>query len=396
VDSVAERQRHAQFLFLERHRRRLVSEARRVTSRSRRYEDLCLAAEIARSQHRCLAEATDSYRAGSRVEESMLATTDLRLLRLVDLRLLRLDGSLRSTRRRLSAAARRRAEANARARFEPIANQLRQQLGSSPAVGSGPWPTSKPEPDARATRCTAITRRGTRCRNPSTSDGLCDLHAALQARPAADARDRLKARISPPRVGRRKPGIGHREPPLSRPRRRRPIVGPPRLPGLPRVRPVVAWAITAPVAVAAAAALIWTGLSSRDRAAPVDSVVGNGETALRPTVRPVEHRAPSHRPPSGANDDRSSTTDGGRKETQTGDVSGVEPPSGTTGTTTELVAVEPAPATSPPADSPEPPAADPGQEPSGDEPVDRSPPSGGGAAQSGVREELVQTMLGTP
>jgi hypothetical protein len=389
VDSVAERKRHAQYLLLERHRGELVSGERRITPRGRRYEDLCLAAQIAWSQHRCLTEATDSYRAGSRVEESMLATTDLRLLRLVDLRLLRLDDSLRSTRRRLSAAARRRAEANARARFEAIANQLTQQLGSSPPVRSGPWPTSKPEPGGRARRCTAITQRGTRCRNPGVSDGLCDLHAALRARPVADAHDRLKARLSGPRVGRR-------EPPLRRARRRRPIVRAPRLPGLPRVRPVVAWAITAPVGVAAAAALIWTGLSSRDTAAPVDSVVGNGETALRPTAPPVEHRARSHRPPSGANDDRSSTTDGGRKETQTGDVSGVEPTSGTTGTTTELVAVEPAPATSPPADSPEPPATDPGQRPSGDQPVGRSPPSGGGGAQSGVREELVQTMLDTP
>jgi hypothetical protein len=148
--------------WLELHRRQAIrdSDSRR---RSRRYEELCLAAAIARLERhlRVAEEVTDSEGIRRWVEDVLADRSAER------------DLSPRDA-AWLSSRARRRANASARRRFEAITTEVISELERAELsrIPQG-VPAAQPE------RCTALTRRGTRCKNPAERHGLCGLHARL-------------------------------------------------------------------------------------------------------------------------------------------------------------------------------------------------------------------------
>jgi hypothetical protein len=150
---------------LERHRRRSVREG---TSRrpSRRYEERYVAAAIARLERhlRVAEEVTDSEGIRRWVEDVVADRSAERDLSPEDAAW-------------LSARARRRANVRARRRFEALASEVIAELERV-----APSQIRDPEPEARPARCTALTRRGTRCKNAAEKDGLCGLHARLARR----------------------------------------------------------------------------------------------------------------------------------------------------------------------------------------------------------------------
>jgi hypothetical protein len=200
-------------LLLARQRHKLAFRPGRVVRASRRFENLWLATEVCRLQRQCLTDSADSKPAGSRVVED-------RLLAWVEMDLERQATALERARRRLSSAARRRAEARARERFEVIAANVAAEVGAneiSPMKISSPHaavdePTPRPvlqpvlklvpppaeqEPIAEqelkpalateSRRCTAVTKRGTRCKIRTKGGGLCGFHALAAANPVPTA-----------------------------------------------------------------------------------------------------------------------------------------------------------------------------------------------------------------
>jgi hypothetical protein len=263
----------------------------------------------------------------------------------------------------LSPRARRRAVARARERFEPIAAEVMAALAEPP-----------PEAETQLGRCTAATRRGTRCKNPAETNGLCRLHARFAADPALDP--------APQQTATAQRASGERAANRHAPR---------------EAVDEAAWAVAALVLLASVLAWIGVPLGTD---APVGSRVVIG-TAAAGSATPLEPgttarlqptsagdrlaRAPGHRARSGDRDD-------GRGE-DASDGESTEPAAGTTstgsGTSAALVSSEPA-APSTPAPSPT----------SGDG-ANRAGPSepsraGGTGQAAAVRGDLVDEMLDLP
>jgi hypothetical protein len=155
-------------VLLEQRRRQSVrdSSSRRP---SRRYEELCLAAAIARlERHLRVAEEVTDWEGVHYWVEDLLA--DRRAQR--DLS----PGDAVW----LSARARRRANARARRRFEAIATEVLAELERGQLAE-----LAQVEPEVEPARCIALTRRGTRCKNRAEADGLCGLHSQLAAQDVA-------------------------------------------------------------------------------------------------------------------------------------------------------------------------------------------------------------------
>jgi hypothetical protein len=190
------------FLLLEAHRpASAVALTPRGWRRARRYENLLLAAAVTKLQRDCLALTDETEwlgRGGRRT-----------LLQGVWLTLRRVGPELEGAGRRLSPRACRRAEARARVRFESICQAVSHELRRAGEL------TEATEPG----RCTATTRRGTRCAHPSRADGLCAVHhrRATATAPTAIASSAAIAR----RMERTATALASPTPPVQRPRSRR-------------------------------------------------------------------------------------------------------------------------------------------------------------------------------
>jgi hypothetical protein len=260
-DDQEARARRTALLCFERRRSQLTAELRRPLTRPklprRRYEDLRLAAALGTVESRCL---TGPGRAPAPVDECLIAGLALQLVSV--------EQSLDRMERWLSAGTRQRAETGAKRRFHAIADEVRAELVSQ-GLGEAPK-VAKAKPSAvEASRCTATTRKGARCKNRASADGLCGIHARL-AKTAPASSDRtlpvpatlpadVEAAPSPLTRLRALPGSlsGLRAPRLDLGGVRS------RVPSAPHARLAAgpAWALGSTVTLAAAAALIWSGLA---------------------------------------------------------------------------------------------------------------------------------------
>jgi hypothetical protein len=293
---------------LARRRTELVSDLGRLNSPGRRYENLCLATAIARTELRWLAALSETSRD---------AAVDRCLLRGIELELLRLESSLEKTRRWLVPSARERARARAAKRFQSITTEIRRDLQSraqAPPATARFAPVSEEAQEADPGRCTALTWRGAQCRNRASADALCQLHArmASPARPwpvgaalvptvvaeVEPGQARIRDRVRRPlpdwagaarRAGVKLGGIALPRPAISLRSLRRALRRPalarpaPARPARPHLNLFVGWA-AAPAALAAAFALVWTGLSSGDDAQLGPPLVASGAPATQAEV----------------------------------------------------------------------------------------------------------------
>jgi hypothetical protein len=344
-----------------------------------------VAAELDRLQHACLRRLTEGGR--SEVESVLLAEVEQEL-EVHEQASERLRG-------RLPEIVRRRAEARARKRFEAIVAAVMAEVGgevparmilgeSVPSEHSVPASTEEgspesereptPEPAAEPSRCTALIRPGTRCRNQAEEGGLCELHARIAAGPVpAPAPERTRDE-APPSRDRDSEGI-HAD---------------------------TAWAVGAFVLVAAV--LAWAGVPLGEDS-PVGSrvVVGTAAappaTAFESTALALLHEASSDdaRPSDGNAQARGRDT-GPAPETAD---AAVETPISTDVNLDTDVNVDASVPVAAPMPAPAPPAPDPSPAPDGgtdDGGAPGSPSLGGGGAgpASPVRGELVDEMLGRP
>jgi hypothetical protein len=353
--------------------------------RHRRYENLLVAAEVDRLQRECLSRMTRSEGGRSEVESVLLAEVEQKLER-----------HERASERLgwLPGALRRRAEARARKRFEAIVAAVMAEVGGEvparmilgqsapkkpsvrPSAQAGS-PESDPEPEfdpaAEPSRCTALTRRGTRCRNQAEEGGLCALHALIAAGPApSPAREptRHEAPLS---------GDGDSE----------------------GIHAAAAWAVAGFVLVAILASTSVPLGQNAPVGSPVvvDKVAAPPATAFGSTTLALLHGA-------GTDDARPSDGDAQARGRNTGRApESAEAAAGEAAIPTDVVVdadvnvdtsgpvVAPTPAPAPPAPDPRPTpdgSADHGGAP-------ESPSVGGGGGQaSRVRGELVDEMLGRP
>ena len=158
------------FLLLEAHRpASAIALTPKGWRRARRYENLLVAAAVTKLQRDCLALTDDSEWLGRGGKRALLQGVWLSLRRVAP----QLEGEAR----RLSAVARRKAEKRAGTRFDAICASVSAELRSAGEL------TTAPEPD----RCTATTRRGTRCAHPARADGLCAVHHRLATATAPTA-----------------------------------------------------------------------------------------------------------------------------------------------------------------------------------------------------------------
>jgi hypothetical protein len=294
-----------QVLFsLARRRTELVCDLGRLNSVGRRYEHLCLATAIGRTELRGWLAAS--------AETSRDATVDLCLIRGIELELLRLESRLEKTRRWLVPAAREKARARAAKRFQSITAEIRRELQSraqAPPAAARVATVSEEAQEADPGRCTALTRRGAQCRNRASGDALCRLHArmASPARPrpvgtalvptgvaeAEPGQARIRDRPRRPlpgwagaarRAGVKLGGIALPRPAISlrwlRGALRRPALA---HPARSHVNSSVGWAL-APAALAATFALVWTGLSGGDDAQLGPPAVTSGAPATQAEV----------------------------------------------------------------------------------------------------------------
>jgi hypothetical protein len=292
-----------QVLFsLTRRRTELVCDLGRLDSPGRRYENLCLATALGRTELRWLAALGESSRD---------ATVDRCLMRGIELELMRLESSLEKTRRWLVPSGRERARARAAKRFQSITTELRRELqarGQAPAAALRVATVSEAAQEADRGRCSALTRRGIQCRNRASAGALCQLHARM----ASPARPRpVGAALAPTGVTEAKPEPGQariRGRPLpgwaGAPRRAcvklggialpraaiwlRSLRGVLRRPALvrparPHLNSFAGWPAAA-AALAAAFALVWTGLSGGDDAQLGPPVVTKGAPATQAEV----------------------------------------------------------------------------------------------------------------
>jgi hypothetical protein len=157
-------------VLLEQRRRQSIrdSASRRP---SQRYEELCLAAAIARlERHLRVAEEVTDWEGVRYWVEDLLADRSA------------WRGRSSGDAAWLSARARRRANARARRRFEAMATEVLAELERRQQLSE----LAKVEPGTEPARCIALTRRGTRCKNRAETDGLCGLHSQLAAKGVAE------------------------------------------------------------------------------------------------------------------------------------------------------------------------------------------------------------------
>jgi hypothetical protein len=339
------------FLLLERYRRRL---ARGSLSKrpSRRYEELCLAAAVAGLERhlRVAEQVTDASGIRSWIEDALAEEW-------VGRDVLHRDVAW------LTSRARRRAVARARRRFEPIAAEVIAALAEPP-----------PEPATHLGRCTAVTRRGTRCKNRAETNGLCGLHARFAADPATDPASQEAATGQP----------ASNEPAANR--------HPPR-----EAVDAAAWAVAALVLLASVLAWIGVPLGTD---APVGSRVvvrtasARSATTLEPgTAARLQStsagdrlaRTSGRRSGDRGNGRRADASDGGRTESASGTSAGTGSDTSAAFVSSESAAAPPTPAPSPGADGA---ANRPG-------PTQPSRAEGTGQAAT-VRGDLVDEMLDLP
>jgi hypothetical protein len=293
-------------LSLGRRRTELVCDLDRLRSPGKRYENLCLATAIGRTERRWLTAA---------VQSSGDDSADRCLIRGIELELLRLESSLERTRRWLLPSARQKARARAARRFQSITAEIKRELQSQAQAAPEAARAATVAEAAREAdpgRCIALTQRGTRCRNRARADDLCELHARM-ASPAlpvarsvgaavvptgaaetgpsqAGLRDRMRSPLpgwigAARRAGVQLAGISLPRPaiPLRSLRGEVPRPALPR-PALPHVNSSVGWAVAAPVALAVAFALVWTGVSGDDDAELGPPVASTGAPTTQAEV----------------------------------------------------------------------------------------------------------------
>jgi hypothetical protein len=375
---------------LRRHHHPPVSRGSHSRRSLQRYENLLVAAELDRLQHACLRRLTEGGR--SEVESVLLAEVEQEL----EVH----ERASETLRGRLPEIVRRRAAARARKRFEAIVAAVMAEVGgevparmilgesvpSEPAVRASteegspeserePEPEPAAEPTAQPSRCTALIRPGTRCRNQAEEGGLCELHARIAAGP----------------VPAPAPEPTREEAPPSRDR------------DSERIHADTAWAVGAFVLVAAV--LAWTGVPLGEDS-PVGSrvVVGTAAappaTAFESTTLAVLHDASSDdaRPSDGNAQARRRGT---ARAPESGEDASVETAIQTDVNLDADVNVDSSAPVAAPMPAPTPPAPDPSPAPDGgtdDGGAHGSPSLGGGGAgqASPVRGELVDEMLGRP
>jgi hypothetical protein len=374
---------------LRRHHHQLVSRGSHSRRSLQRYENLLVAAELDRLQHACLRRLTEGGR--SEVESVLLAEVEQEL-EVHEQALERLRG-------RLPEIVRRRAEARARKRFEAIVAAVMAEVGgevparmilgesvpSEPSVRASteegspeserePKPEPAAEPVAEPSRCTALIRPGTRCRNQAAEGGLCELHARIAAAPVPAPAPEPTRDEAPPSRDRGSEGISAD----------------------------TAWAVGAFVLVAAI--LAWTGVPLGEDS-PVGSrvVVGTAAaapaTAFESTTLALLHEASS-------DDARPSNGNARARGRDTGPAPESADAAVETAIPTDVnldpdVNVDGSVPVAAPMPAPAPPAPDPSPAPDGGTDDGGAPGSpslgGGGAGQaSPVRGELVDEMLGRP
>jgi hypothetical protein len=389
-DRIDERTVMRLFHALERHRllqhdhHQSVARGSHSGRRHLRYENLLVAAEVDRLQRECLRHMTSSEGGRSEVESVLLAEVEKKLERheRASERLGWLPGVLR-----------RRAEERARKRFEAIINAVMAEVGgelpakmildqsvpkkpSGRASAQAGFPESDREPElepaVQPSRCTALTRRGTRCRNQAEEGGLCALHARIAAGPMP----------SPA------PEPTRDEAPLSRDR------------DSEGIHAATAWAVAGLVLVAV---LAWTSFPL-GQDAPVGSRVVVGKvaapaaTAFESTTLALLHAASTEDGRPGDGDAEARGPDTGRPSENPEDAAGetVIPTEVVVDAGVNVDTGGPVVAPTAPAPS----APDPGPTPDGgadDGGAPESPSLGGGGRQaSRVRGELVDEMLGRP
>jgi hypothetical protein len=372
---------------LRRHHHQLVSRGSHFRRPHQRYENLLVAAEVDRLQHECLRRVTGSEGGRFEVDSVLLAEVEQEL-EVHERASERLRGWL-------PEIVRRRAEARARKRFEGIVARVMAEVGgevlarmslgesvpSEPSVRTSTEEGSpeserepKLEPAAEPSRCTALTRPGTRCRNQAEEGGLCELHARIAAgRVPAPAPEPTRDE-APPSRDRDSEGI-HAE---------------------------TAWAVGAFVLVAAVFACNGVPLGEDS---PVGSrvVVGTAAappaTAFESTTLALLHEASS-------DDARPSDGNAQARGRDTGRAPESEDAAVETAIPTDVnldadVNVDSSVPVAAPMPAPAPSAPDPSPAPDGgtdDGGAPKSPSVGGGGAgqASPVRGELVDEMLGRP
>jgi hypothetical protein len=378
------------FHALERHRllrrdhHQSVASGSHSGRRHRRYENLLVAAEVDRLQRECLSRMTSSAGSRSEVESVLLAEVEQELER-HERALERLGWLPGVLRRRAEARARRRFEAIVAAVMAEVGGELpaRMMLGQSvpkkssvraSAQAGSPESDREPElePAAEPSRCTALTRRGTRCRNQAEDGGLCGLHA----------------RIAAGRVPSPAPESTRDEAPFSRDR------------DTEDIHAATAWAVAGFVLVAV---LTSTSMPLRQDAPAgsrvvVGKVAAPAATAFESTTLALLHAASTEDGRPGDGDAEARGPDTGRPSENPEDAAGetVIPTEVVVDAGVNVDTGGPVVAPTAPAPS----APDPGPTPDGgadDGGAPESPSLGGGGRQaSRVRGELVDEMLGRP
>jgi hypothetical protein len=365
---------------LERHGHQLVFRGSHSRRPGRRYESLLVAAAVGRLQRDCLSVTTDSEGGRSEVEGVLLAEVEQELQ----------DHERASEQLGgwLPSIVRGRAEARARKRFEAIVAEVttevgvdvpgtlipRQPVADEPSVFGpsadqetrGAEAEPKPEPAAESSRCTALTRRGTRCSKQAGTGGLCELHARIAAGPApAVATEETSDQVAPDH---RDSGGIHAD---------------------------TVWAVGGFVLVAAV--LAWAGVPVSEDA-PVGSSVVVGKTTapaatgFESTTVALLHDASARDARVAERDAPARSRDGGRAPNR------AERDGGETATPTDVSAPTDTLAAAPiPDAAPEPSQPSEGTQDDGGAPDPNAGGGGGGGGQPDpVRGELVDEMLGRP
>jgi hypothetical protein len=263
------RARRSAWLCFERRRSQVAAGLRHPKLPRNRYEDLQLAADLCRVEGRCLVRPG---KAPAPAEQCLITGLKLQLASVQE--------SLERTERWLSLEGRRRATTEAEKRFRTIADEVRAELISRGVVVPS---RAKPEPrTAAAHRCEAITRKGARCKNRATAQGVCGVHARV--RESAVLPDNTAQHTPSSETGADPVAVSvyvNRLRVLSESLARQPVPVPdfaairgwlPSWPDPERIDPRRAWAAAGTLTVAVAAALIWSGLTEDGYNAPGRSV----------------------------------------------------------------------------------------------------------------------------
>ena len=178
-------------------------------------------------------------------------------------------------------------------RFQAIAGTIRHELDSMLPEPIAPSPKPSEPPVPAPTRCTATTRKGSRCKNRARETGLCAVHARARAPVAADSEVERESEVERPAVA-AKPdpvvaGVAGTPATAAAVLNRLPVLRPGKLRfDPPRIDARLAWPLAGSVAVVAAAVLIWSGLSTGDHGALGAGMVVDSDTD-RVAALPADH-----------------------------------------------------------------------------------------------------------